>query len=89
MAAGTHVSCTTPPSTCTPLLPADDVEVISVRQVARRTLSANVTATLGVDIPAGATGGLAAVAGGDLLSSDPDRFFGRTTKVAFFYWPWH
>jgi hypothetical protein len=32
-----------------------------VRQVARRTLSANVTATLGVDVPAGATGERAAL----------------------------
>ncbi|EFN53518.1 hypothetical protein CHLNCDRAFT_136597 [Chlorella variabilis] len=69
----------------------DDVEVVSVRQVARRTLSANVTATLGVDVPAGATDEDIAAAmeverlSADdpigMLSSDPDRFFGRTAKT--------
>jgi hypothetical protein len=77
---------------CSPAcLPADDVQVLSVRRVARRTLSANVTATLGVDVPAGATDEdisaaleverLSADDPIAMLSSDPDRFFGRTTKA--------
>jgi hypothetical protein len=44
---------------------ADDVEVVSVRQVARRTLAANVTATLGVDVPQGATGQFVVLLGHD------------------------
>ena len=106
--------------------------MVSVHHVARRTLTANVTATLGVDVPDGATGACpqlcAALATSppchapqrparsaanpalppqpraaadedisaalevqrlsaddpiDMLSSDPDRFFGRTTKVCW------
>ena len=74
-----------------PCLLADDVQVLSVRRMARRTLSANVTATLGVDVPAGATDEdisaaleverLSADDPIAMLSSDPDRFFGRTTKA--------
>lgn len=69
----------------------DDVQVMSVQQVARRTLRANVTATLGVDVPAGATDEdidaaleverLSADDSLGMLSTDPDRFFGRTAKA--------
>ncbi|KAL4452476.1 hypothetical protein ABPG75_008138 [Micractinium tetrahymenae] len=69
----------------------DDVEVVAMRQVARRTLSANVTAMLGVDVPPGATEEeiaaaleverLSADKPIEMLSEDPDRFFGRTTQA--------
>ena len=67
------------------------VQVLGVTQVARRTLAANVTATLGVDLPPDASEEdiaaamevqrLSADAPIQMLSSDPDRFFGRTTKT--------
>lgn len=51
--------CFQPPhGPCCSRPPPDDVQVVAMRQVARRTLSANVTAMLGVDVPPGATGGL-------------------------------
>ncbi|KAL4450153.1 hypothetical protein ABPG77_010822 [Micractinium sp. CCAP 211/92] len=69
----------------------DDVQVAAVRQVARRMLSANVTAMLGVDVPPGATDQdieaaleverLSADKPIEMLSEDPDRFFGRTTQA--------
>lgn len=77
----------------------DDVQVVSLRwhaeaddrPVARRLFSANVTATLGVDVPDGATDEDIAAAMEvqrlsaddpiEMLSSDPDQFFGRTTKT--------
>lgn len=59
--------------------------------MARRILYVNVTATLGVEITPGATTDeveaaldLTSLSADDpigLLSNDPDRFFGRTTKV--------
>ena len=60
-------------------------------RVARRMLAANVTASLGVDLPPDASEAevaaavevqrLSADAPIAMLSSDPDRFFGRTTKA--------
>ena len=60
-------------------------------QVERRLLYVNVTATLGVDMAPGATPDeveaamdLTSLSADDpigLLSNDPDKFFGRTTKV--------
>lgn len=62
-AHGWPTLCRPPPNTPPPLLCtlADDVTV-SVHTVARRVLTANVTATLGVDVPDGATGGRPRVA---------------------------
>eukprot|EP00887_Chlorella_sp_A99_P007510 scaffold2.g7510.t1 len=67
------------------------VRVLGVARVARRTLAANVTATLDVELPANASEAdiatalevqrLSADAPIAMLSSDPDRFFGRTTKA--------
>jgi hypothetical protein len=69
----------------------EDVRVLSVRHVARRILQANVTATLGVDVPADATEEDIAAALAvqrlsadqfiEQLADDPDLFFGRTTKA--------
>ena len=60
-------------------------------QVARRVLQVNITATLGVDVAPGASDEEveAALAAANLsadepigmLASNPDKFFGRTTKV--------
>ena len=68
-----------------------DVQVLSVHRVARRTLQAKVSATLGVDLPGNATEEdiaaalevqkLSADRPIELLSQDPDSFFGRTTKT--------
>jgi hypothetical protein len=68
-----------------------DVNVMSIRQVERRTLQANVSATMGVDAPDGASAEEAAAALEvqrlsadnpiELLSNDPAAFFGRTTKT--------
>jgi hypothetical protein len=68
-----------------------DVQVMGVRRVARRTLQANVSATLGVDLPEGATDEEVAAAlevqklSADTpiepLSQDPEAFFGRTTQT--------
>ena len=68
-----------------------DVQVAGVRRVARRTLQANVSATLGVDLPEGPTEEEVAAALEvqrlsadhpiELLSQDPDAFFGRTTQT--------
>lgn len=57
--ASAHLAVCLPacPSFCCFDCRADDVQVVAMRQVARRTLSANVTAMLGVDVPPGATGG--------------------------------
>ena len=62
-----------------------------VVQVERRILYVNVTATLGVEMAPGATPDeveaaldLTSLSADDpigLLSNDPDKFFGRTTKV--------
>ena len=61
-------------------------------QVARRVLQVNITATLGVDVAPGASDEEveAALAAANLsadepigmLASNPDKFFGRTTKVS-------
>ena len=68
-----------------------DVHVLSVNRVDRRILQANVSATLGVDLPNNATEEdvaaalevqrLSADRPIELLSQDPDSFFGRTTKT--------
>lgn len=68
-----------------------DVEVTGISQIGRRMLYVNVSATLGVDVPPGATAedvntalqvaNLSADDPIQLLSQNPDRFFGRTTKV--------
>ncbi len=68
-----------------------DVVVSSVTQLSRRVLYVNVTATLGVDVPPGASPddvtealdlkNLSADGAIGLLSEDPDKFLGRTTKV--------
>jgi hypothetical protein len=68
-----------------------DVEVTGISQIGRRMLYVNVTATLGVDVPPGASvedvdtalqvANLSADEPINLLSQNPDRFFGRTTKV--------
>jgi hypothetical protein len=68
-----------------------DVRVLGVRRVARRTLQANVSATLGVELPAGASQDevsaalqvekLSADTPIELLSQDPAAFFGRTTQT--------
>jgi hypothetical protein len=68
-----------------------DVRVLSVHRVARRILQANVSATLGLDLPGNATEEdvaaalevqkLSADRPIELLSEDPDSFFGRTTKT--------
>ena len=62
-------------------------------QVDRRILYVNVTATLGVEMAPGATPDeveaaldLTSLSADDpigLLSNDPDKFFGRTTKVTY------
>ncbi|GAB4813156.1 hypothetical protein N2152v2_000202 [Parachlorella kessleri] len=67
------------------------VETTSRTTSSRRVLQANVTAALGVDLPAGATEDdiaaalevqkLSADKPMELLSQDPDRFFGRTTQT--------
>lgn len=69
----------------------EDVQVLGMHAVARRTLQANVSATLGVDLPAGASEEdieaalevqkLSADRPIEMLSTDPDTFFGRTTKT--------
>ncbi|KAL0046818.1 hypothetical protein WJX82_010658 [Trebouxia sp. C0006] len=68
-----------------------DVSVTGVQQVERRILYVNVTATLGVELAPGATPDeveaamdLTSLSADDpigLLSNDPDKFFGRTTKA--------
>lgn len=68
-----------------------DVRVLSVHRVARRILQATVSATLGLDLPGNATEEdittalevqkLSADRPIELLSEDPDSFFGRTTKT--------
>ena len=68
-----------------------DVVVSSVTQLSRRVLYVNVTATLGVDVPPGASSddvtealdlkNLSADGAIGLLLDDPDKFLGRTTKV--------
>ena len=68
-----------------------DVQVLSVHRVARRILQANVSATLGVDVPGNATEEdiatalevqkLSADRPIELLSQNPDLFFGRTTRT--------
>lgn len=68
-----------------------NVVVINVSQVARRVLQANVSAVLGVDVPPGSSSEDAAAALEvqrlsadkpiELLSKDPNAFFGRTTKT--------
>ncbi|KAK9837118.1 hypothetical protein WJX81_003998 [Elliptochloris bilobata] len=68
-----------------------DVKVTGVTQVARRMLYVNVTATLGVDVPPGASADdinaaleVASLSADDpiaMLAANPDRFFGRTTKA--------
>ena len=68
-----------------------DVRVLSVNRIARRILQANVSATLGLDLPGNATNEdvtaalevqkLSADRPIELLSDDPDSFFGRTTKT--------
>ncbi|KAK9803015.1 hypothetical protein WJX72_000035 [[Myrmecia] bisecta] len=68
-----------------------DVEVTGISQVARRLLYVNVTATLGVDVPPGASEDdiktaleVANLSADDpiaMLSKNPDKFFGRTTKA--------
>lgn len=68
-----------------------DVYVSSVTQLSRRVLYVNVTATLGVDVPPGASSddvtealdlkNLSADEAIGLLSENPDKFLGRTTKV--------
>ena len=68
-----------------------DVHVMNVRRIARRTLQANVSATLGVDLPPGASTEeiaaalevqkLSADRPIELLSQDPGTFFGRTTQT--------
>jgi hypothetical protein len=68
-----------------------DVRVLSVHRVARRILQANVSATLGLDLPGNATEEditaalevqkLSADRPIELLGEDPDSFFGRTTKT--------
>ena len=65
---------------------------LSQLQVERRILYVNVTATLGVELAPGATPDevkaamdLTSLSADDpigLLSNDPDKFFGRTTKVS-------
>jgi hypothetical protein len=65
--------------------------VVRVAQVARRMLQANVSAVLGVDVPPGSSSEDAAAALEvqrlsadkpiELLSQDPNAFFGRTTKT--------
>lgn len=67
------------------------VKMSLFRQQPRRSLQANVTAALGVELPEGATEEdiaaaldvqkLSADAPIEMLSEDPDRFFGRTTKT--------
>jgi len=69
----------------------EDVRVVNVHHVARRTLQANVSAVMGVDLPQDATEAdiatalevqrLSADRPIELLSQDPDSFFGRTTKT--------
>jgi len=68
-----------------------DVNVTGISQIARRVLLVNITATLGVDLPVKssqdaiqaelAVKNLSADDAIDMLSSQPDRFLGRTTKV--------
>lgn len=68
-----------------------DVRVLSVHRVARRILQASVSATLGLDLPGNATEEdittalevqkLSADRPIELLSEDPDSFFGRTTQT--------
>jgi hypothetical protein len=68
-----------------------DVNVLSVHRVAKRILQASVSATLGLDLPGNATEEdittalevqkLSADRPIELLSEDPDSFFGRTTKT--------
>ncbi|KAK9825612.1 hypothetical protein WJX74_010253 [Apatococcus lobatus] len=68
-----------------------DVYVSSVTQLSRRVLYVNVTATLGVDVPPGASSddvtealdlkNLSADEAIGLLSENPDKFLGRTTKA--------
>lgn len=68
-----------------------DVRLVSIRRVERRTLVANVSATLGVDLPPDADEDdivaalevqrLSADQPIELLSEDPDTFFGRTTQT--------
>ena len=62
-----------------------------MNRIARRILQANVSATLGLDLPGNATNEdvtaalevqkLSADRPIELLSDDPDSFFGRTTKT--------
>lgn len=68
-----------------------DVTVTGISQVARRVLQVNVSATLEVDVPSGATEedidsalevtNLSADPMLDMLAHNPDKFFGRTTKA--------
>lgn len=69
----------------------EDVHIIGISQISRRVLQANVSATLGVDLPVDATEEDIAAALEvqklsvdkpiELLSQDPDAFFGRTTST--------
>ena len=68
------------------------MNVTGISQIARRVLLVNITATLGVDLPVNssqeaiqaelAVKNLSADDAIDMLSSQPDRFLGRTTKVS-------
>ncbi len=62
-------------------------------------LYVNVTATLGVNVPPGASADdinaaleVASLSADDpiaMLAANPDRFFGRTTKVGALFFPHH
>ena len=70
---------------------ARDVNVTGIRQVGRRVLLVNVTATLGLDLPSNSSNtdvktelavkNLSADEAMHMLSLDADKFFARTTKV--------
>ncbi|KAK9813648.1 hypothetical protein WJX73_001491 [Symbiochloris irregularis] len=69
----------------------EDVTVTGISQVARRVLQVNISATLPLDLPEGASQddiddalevtNLSADDPIAMLSSNPDKFFGRTTKA--------
>lgn len=69
----------------------EDVSLVSLRNVNRRILQANISATIGIDIPEDATEDeirvamaverLSADQNIEQLSKDPSLFFGRTTKA--------